>query len=148
MLLSKYCNLDHVVCNISVILDSNSISLYFMIEITKKDIRSLSFEEVKESFIANGEKAFRAKQVFEWLWKKSATSFEEMTNLSLKTREWLSTYFVINAVTIESVQNSNDGTVKQNFKSAVLKIVTGDFNLLKLPVPYGHIWDSFMRVFL
>jgi 23S rRNA (adenine2503-C2)-methyltransferase len=87
-----------------------------MNEITKKDIRSLSFEEVKESFIANGEKAFRAKQVFEWLWKKSATSFEEMTNLSLKTREWLSTYFVINAVTIESVQNSNDGTVKYIFK--------------------------------
>ena len=44
--------------------------------------------------------------------------------------------------------HNKDGTVKQNFKSAVLKIVTGDFNLLKLPVPYGHIWDSFMRVFL
>tara|TARA_B100000809_G_C15139312_1_gene532266 strand:+ start:4857 stop:5909 length:1053 start_codon:yes stop_codon:yes gene_type:complete len=87
-----------------------------MTEIIQKDIRSLSFEEVKESFIANGEKAFRAKQVFEWLWKKSATSFEEMTNLSLKTREWLSAHFVINAVTIESAQNSNDGTVKYIFK--------------------------------
>ena len=87
-----------------------------MTEITKKDIRSLSLEEVKESFITNGEKAFRAKQVFEWLWKKSATSFEEMTNLSLKTRDWLSAHFVINAVTIESAQNSNDGTVKYIFK--------------------------------
>ena len=44
--------------------------------------------------------------------------------------------------------HSKDGTVKQNFKGAVLKVVTGDFKLLKVPVPYGHIWDSFMRVFL
>ena len=44
--------------------------------------------------------------------------------------------------------HTKDGTVKQNFKGLVLKIVTGDFNLLKVPVPYGHIWDSFMRVFL
>ena len=87
-----------------------------MIETIQKDIRSLSLEKVKESFVANGEKAFRAKQVFEWLWKKSATSFEEMTNLSLKTREWLSTHFVINSVTIDSVQESNDGTIKYIFK--------------------------------
>ena len=44
--------------------------------------------------------------------------------------------------------HTKDGIVKQNFKGKVLKIVTGDFNLLKVPVPYGHIWDSFMRVFL
>ncbi|MBD1167137.1 ABC transporter permease subunit [Pelagibacterales bacterium SAG-MED09] len=44
--------------------------------------------------------------------------------------------------------HTKDGIVKQNFKGRVLKIVTGDFNLLKVPVPYGHIWDSFMRVFL
>ncbi len=44
--------------------------------------------------------------------------------------------------------HSKDGVVKQNFKGGVLKIVTGDFNLFKVPVPYGHIWDSFLRVFL
>ncbi len=44
--------------------------------------------------------------------------------------------------------HTKDGIVQQNFKGRVLKIVTGDFNLLKVPVPYGHIWDSFMRVFL
>ena len=44
--------------------------------------------------------------------------------------------------------HSKDGVVKQNFKGKVLKIVTGDFKLFKIPVPYGHIWDSFMRVFL
>ena len=44
--------------------------------------------------------------------------------------------------------HNKDGIVKQNFKGYVLKFVTGDFELLKVPVPYGHIWDSFMRVFL
>ena len=44
--------------------------------------------------------------------------------------------------------HTSDGVVKQNFKGKVLKIVTGDFNLFKIPVPYGHIWDSFLRVFL
>ena len=44
--------------------------------------------------------------------------------------------------------HTKDGTVKENFKSNVLKVVTGDFKLFKVPVPYGHIWDSFMRVFL
>ena len=44
--------------------------------------------------------------------------------------------------------HNEDGVVKQNFKGRVLKVVTGDFNLFKIPVPYGHIWDSFLRVFL
>jgi taurine transport system permease protein len=40
------------------------------------------------------------------------------------------------------------GEVKPNFKSKVLSFVTGDFNLFKIPIPTGHIWDSFLRVFL
>ena len=44
--------------------------------------------------------------------------------------------------------HTKDGKVEQNFKGGVLKLVTGDFELFKVPVPYGHIWDSFMRVFL
>ena len=44
--------------------------------------------------------------------------------------------------------HTKDGIVKQNFKGNVLKFVTGDFKLFKIPVPYGHIWDSFMRVLL
>ena len=44
--------------------------------------------------------------------------------------------------------HTKDGIVKQNFKGQVLKFVTGDFKLFKIPVPYGHIWDSFLRVFL
>ena len=44
--------------------------------------------------------------------------------------------------------HTKDGIVEENFKGKVLKVVTGDFNLFKVPVPYGHIWDSFLRVFL
>ena len=44
--------------------------------------------------------------------------------------------------------HTKDGIVKQNFKGTMLKVVTGDFKLFKVPVPYGHIWDSFLRVFL
>ena len=44
--------------------------------------------------------------------------------------------------------HSNDGTVKPNFKSNVLKIVSGEFKLFKIPIPMGHIWDSFLRVLL
>ena len=44
--------------------------------------------------------------------------------------------------------HSEDGTVKPNFKSKVLKVTSGEFKLFKIPVPSGHIWDSFLRVFL
>ncbi len=44
--------------------------------------------------------------------------------------------------------HSTDGTVKPNFKSKVLDVVTGEFEAFKIPVPTGHIWDSFLRVFL
>jgi taurine transport system permease protein len=44
--------------------------------------------------------------------------------------------------------HTKEGVVEQNFKGNVLKIVTGDFSLFKVPIPYGHIWDSFLRVLL
>ena len=44
--------------------------------------------------------------------------------------------------------HSEDGTVKPNFKSKVLNVVTGEFKAFKVPIPYGHIWDSFLRVFM
>ena len=79
---------------------------------TKKDIRSLSLDELKAVFIKNGDQAFRAKQVYEWLWKKSARTFDEMTNLSIATRNLLNTNFVINAVVVDDMQVSNDRTIK------------------------------------
>jgi taurine transport system permease protein len=44
--------------------------------------------------------------------------------------------------------HSEDGTVKPNFKSKVLNVVTGEFKAFEIPIPYGHIWDSFLRVFM
>lgn len=91
----------------------------------KTDIRSLSKEELTSFFVSIGEKPFRAKQVWEWLWKKSAWSFEEMTNLSQTTRQQLIDHFVINAVTVADEQNSSDGTIKSAFKLHDNKIVEG-----------------------
>jgi 23S rRNA (adenine2503-C2)-methyltransferase len=91
----------------------------------KKDIRALSLEELKTVFVENGDKAFRAKQVYEWLWKKSARTFDEMTNLSKSTRTLLDTNFLINAVVVDDMQVSNDRTIKNAFKLYDGKIVEG-----------------------
>ena len=82
----------------------------------KQNIRALSKKELKDFFVDNGDKAFRAKQVSEWLWKKGATTFEEMSNLSLSTREMLDSNFVINAVKVAEEQKSKDKTIKNAFQ--------------------------------
>ncbi|HLW62899.1 MAG TPA: hypothetical protein VKY33_05815, partial [Flavobacterium sp.] len=53
---------------------------------TKKDIRSLTKEHIREFFVTQGDKAFRGNQVYEWLWSKGAHHFDDMTNLSKETR--------------------------------------------------------------
>lgn len=80
--------------------------------LVKRDIRKLKLEELKEFFIQKGDKAFRAQQVYEWLWMKSAKSFDQMTNLSLATREMLMENFVINHIKVDNMQRSADGTIK------------------------------------
>lgn len=82
----------------------------------KKDLRNTSLEELIAFFTEHGEKAFRAKQVYEWLWKKSATTIDEMTNLSVATRGLLNEHFEILPVRIADKQISADGTVKYGFK--------------------------------
>ena len=94
-------------------------------QIKKKDIRQLSREELKDYFTQMGEKPFRAKQVYEWLWKKSVTDFDEMSNLSLALRDKLKQYFEIRYLTVASSQKSNDGTIKSVFKLADGAIVEG-----------------------
>src|SRR5690606_24740381 len=82
----------------------------------KPDIRKLSVEQLKNWLTENGEKSFRAKQIYEWLWKKSVTSFDDMTNISLQTRELLLEHFQVNTISVSSQQKSNDGTIKSAFK--------------------------------
>ncbi len=81
-----------------------------------KDIRQLSVDEISDYFESIGEKRFRAKQVDEWLWKKSAKDFDQMTNLSLATREKLKEDFVINHIAVDQMQRSDDGTIKNAIK--------------------------------
>ncbi|WP_339624928.1 23S rRNA (adenine(2503)-C(2))-methyltransferase RlmN [uncultured Winogradskyella sp.] len=81
-------------------------------EVKKKDIRALTKEQLREFFVKQGDKAFRGNQVYEWLWKKSAYSFEDMTNVSLETRKALEDNFVINHIKVDQMQRSSDGTIK------------------------------------
>lgn len=78
----------------------------------KRDIRKLKLEELTAFFAEHGEKAFRARQVYEWLWNKSAKSFEQMTNLSVGLRQLLSEHFTINHIKVDHMQRSSDGTIK------------------------------------
>ena len=81
-------------------------------QITKRDIRALTKEQLRDFFVANGDKAFRGNQVYEWLWSKSAHTFEDMTNVSKETRAMLEANFVINHIKVDTMQRSSDGTVK------------------------------------
>jgi len=83
---------------------------------TKKDIRALTKEQLRDFFVSQGDKAFRGNQVYEWLWQKSAHSFEGMTNISKETRAMLENNFVINHIRVDQMQRSNDGTIKNAVK--------------------------------
>jgi 23S rRNA (adenine2503-C2)-methyltransferase len=91
----------------------------------KKDIRKLSLEEIKDFLVKGGEQGFRAKQIYEWLWKKSAVSFEQMSNISLPLRNFLSESFSINAIKVDQKQESSDGTVKSAFRLFDNNIIEG-----------------------
>ncbi|MGB0880227.1 MAG: 23S rRNA (adenine(2503)-C(2))-methyltransferase RlmN [Polaribacter sp.] len=83
---------------------------------TKKDIRALTKEELRDFFVENNDKAFRGNQVYEWLWNKSLHSFKDMTNISKKTRKMLEENFVINHIQVDSMQRSKDGTIKNGIR--------------------------------
>lgn len=82
----------------------------------KQNIRHLSLPQIQEVFANMGEKPFRAKQVYEWLWLKQAQDFESMSNLSKPLRASLEENFTFPAIKIDQVQQSSDGTIKSRFK--------------------------------
>lgn len=82
-----------------------------------KNIRTLSLPELKTYFESIGDKKFRAIQTYEWIWKKNAGSFEEMSNLSKELRQKLSEDFSLPAITVDMTQVSGDGTLKSRFKT-------------------------------
>ncbi len=91
----------------------------------KVAIRNLSFEQLKAEMLAAGEPAFRAKQVYEWIWKKAARSFDAMGNIPKTTREWLSEKFSLQIVTTAEAQYSSDRTIKSSFQLHDNNLVEG-----------------------
>jgi len=79
------------------------------------NIRNLNFEELKAQVIGLGEPAFRAKQVYEWLWKKNAQAFSEMANIGKSLQEKLADAYFIDTIRLEDQQVSSDKTIKCAF---------------------------------
>lgn len=94
-----------------------------MESIAKQDIRKLTLAQLEEFFVSKGDKKFRAKQVYEWLWHKSLKNFDDMTNISKETREMLKDNFAINHILVDLMQHSSDGTIKNAVKLYDNKIV-------------------------
>ena len=83
----------------------------------KTNIRHLTQAELEGFFAEIGEKKFRGQQVFEWLWQKNARSIDALTNLSKPLRQRLAEHFSFDALEMDVVQKSDDGTVKMRFKT-------------------------------
>jgi 23S rRNA (adenine2503-C2)-methyltransferase len=88
-----------------------------MMKTAVKNIRHLGLKDIEDYFAKIGEKPFRAKQVYEWLWLKPVRSFDDMTNLSKALREKLSEEFTLPTLTVNHIQHSEDGTFKLRFKT-------------------------------
>jgi 23S rRNA (adenine2503-C2)-methyltransferase len=83
----------------------------------QRNIRTLSRQDINEFMESIGEKNFRAQQVYEWLWLKPVQSIDEMTNLSKELRNKLKEEFILPALTTDTTQQSDDGTIKTRFKT-------------------------------
>jgi len=88
-----------------------------MTKTEQRNIRYMSLGDLENYFENLGEKKFRAKQVYEWLWQKQALSFADMTNLSKELRQKLGEEFTLPALHIDAIQYSSDGTIKSRFKT-------------------------------
>lgn len=84
--------------------------------VEKKNIRDTSPEELADFLGSHGEKAFRSKQINQWIWQKGVHSFDEMSNLSKPVRELLDSAFYFDSLQAERIQTAADGTVKTAWK--------------------------------
>jgi 23S rRNA (adenine2503-C2)-methyltransferase len=91
----------------------------------KIDIRQLTLEELTKRIIELGEKPYRAIQIHEWLWKKRAIDFSQMTNLSKSFRKLIEDNFIINAIQLKEAQKSKDKTIKNAFLLADNAVIEG-----------------------
>ena len=84
----------------------------------KPNIQDLSFKELSGFLTEHDHPSYRVKQIWQWLFQKRATTFDEMTNLSRHLREWLNEHFVIGRLQILRRAESHDGTSKFLFRLA------------------------------
>ncbi len=80
------------------------------------DIVGKNLQELEEFMLANGQSKFRAKQVYNWVYLKSVSTFDEMTDLPLATRELLKEKTILCSISIKDKQVSKDGTMKFLFE--------------------------------
>lgn len=83
---------------------------------SKLDIRTKSLADLQTSFAEMGQPAYRAKQVYDWMWKLGAKSFDDMSNVPAALRQELSDKFMFQSIQLDVRQNSNDGTIKSRYK--------------------------------
>ena len=91
----------------------------------KKNIRHLSLSELEQYFESLGEKKFRARQVYEWIWQRHVAGFGAMTNLSKELRQLLEDNFTFPALSVDATQYSADGTIKSRFRTFDNHLVEG-----------------------
>jgi len=80
-----------------------------------KAIRNLTLEDLRQEMLQRNEPGFRAKQVYEWIWKKSVRSFDQMVNIPKETRSWLTDNYSLQCVETAELQISVDRTIKSSF---------------------------------
>lgn len=100
----------------------------------KKSIYGLTFDQLSDWLIENGQKKFRTAQVWDWLYKKRVTDFDEMKNVNSECLDILKEHFIIESLEQTIKQESEDGTIKFLFKMQ-------DGNLIEtvlMTFPYGH----------
>jgi len=90
-----------------------------------QDIRKLSLTDIQHTLKEMGEKPFRAKQIYSWLWQRSAHQIADMTDLSKALREKLAENFEINGLSIAEQQHSKDRTIKFGFRLFDHNLVEG-----------------------
>jgi len=80
-----------------------------------KNIKDYNIKELKKQLEEMGEKPYHGDQIFKWLYKENATSFDQMTDLSKSLREKLKKEYIIATFNIIEKQISKDGTIKYLF---------------------------------
>ena len=94
------------------------------------DIKSMTLEELQEYFVKLGEKAFRAKQVYQWMHEKLASSYDEMSNISKDLREKLQSQGEYTKLNMVQVQESAK-KLSDEFRSAVPELPWRELRALR-----------------